>query len=181
MVAAASSEVFAPALPVRKVTAVVEPLSEARYRVQFTASLALKDKLERVRDLMRHRNPSGDLAIVFEAALDVLLEQLMKQRFGVTSKPRARGTAATSRRVNNATRRAVLDRDGLQCTWVDELGHRCESRSWLEIDHEEPLGKGGSSELQNVRVLCAGHNRLAAEREYGRGFIEAAIAQRRGG
>jgi hypothetical protein len=42
----------------------IEPLSEARYSVQLTASIDLKAKLERARDLMRHRNPSGDLAVV---------------------------------------------------------------------------------------------------------------------
>lgn len=176
----ARSEPAPLAAPIRKPTTVIEPLSVSRYRVQLTANVSLKEKLERARDLTRHRNPSGDLAVVVERALDVLLEQLMKERFGVTSKPRPRG-AASSQRVSNATRRALLERDGLRCTWTDDAGRRCESRGWLELDHREPRGKGGSSELSNMRVLCAGHNRLAAEREYGHAFIEAAIARRRGG
>src|SRR5579859_4072972 len=35
------------------------PLSETRHRVQFTASDALRGKLERARDLMRHANADG--------------------------------------------------------------------------------------------------------------------------
>jgi hypothetical protein len=47
----------------------IEPLSEARYKVQLTADAALKAKLERACDLMRHRNPGGDLAPVIDAAM----------------------------------------------------------------------------------------------------------------
>ena len=50
----------------------IEPLSEARYKVQLTAGAELKAKLERACDLMRHRNPSGDLAVVLDTALDLL-------------------------------------------------------------------------------------------------------------
>jgi hypothetical protein len=72
----------------------IEPLAEARYKVQLTASAALRDKLERARDLMRHRNPSGDLAAVVEAALDGLLEKLEKERLGRTKT--RRGTHSLS-------------------------------------------------------------------------------------
>jgi hypothetical protein len=60
----------------------IEPLGDARYKLQLTASAALRDKLERARDLMRHRNPAGDLAVVVERALDALLAQLEKERLG---------------------------------------------------------------------------------------------------
>jgi len=52
----------------------VEPLSPGRYRVQFTASAALRDKLERLTALMRFSVPDGDLAaiIVVEDPLEGL-------------------------------------------------------------------------------------------------------------
>ncbi|MGH9786740.1 MAG: hypothetical protein ACRD88_21435, partial [Terriglobia bacterium] len=40
----------------------VEPLSAARYQVQFTADAALKEKLERAQNLLSHANPSRNLA-----------------------------------------------------------------------------------------------------------------------
>jgi hypothetical protein len=178
-VVAAVPRVEQPA-PARIGPPAIEPLSEARYRVQFTASASLKEKLEQARDLMRHRNPSGDLAPIVESALDLLLEQLMKERFGAAQKPRSAG-AVTSRRVTNAARRVVLERDGLQCSWVDAQGRRCESRAWLELDHRHPRAKGGGSEPENLRLLCRSHNRFAAEQAYGRDIIEAAIAGRRRG
>jgi hypothetical protein len=73
----------------------------------------------------------------------------------------------------------VLERDGLQCSWVDARGQRCESRAWLELDHRLPRAQGGGSEPENLRLLCRSHNRLAAEHAYGRDTIAAAIAGRR--
>ena len=54
-------------LPVRP--AVVEPLAPSRYKVQFTASAELHDKLERLRALMRSSVPDGDLAAIVEQAV----------------------------------------------------------------------------------------------------------------
>ena len=46
----------------------VEPLAPARYKVQFTASAELKDKIERLRGLMRSSVPDGDLAAIIDKA-----------------------------------------------------------------------------------------------------------------
>jgi hypothetical protein len=165
-----------PAAPRRD--SILEPLSPERYRVQFTASSELKRKLELARDLLRHAEPSGDLAAVVERAVDVLLTELMKRRFGGANKTR-KARNARPERVTNATRRQVLERDGLRCAFVDEQGRRCPSRAFLEHDHVDPRGRGGSSETHNVRILCRAHNQLAAELAYGRKHIEAAIEQRR--
>jgi hypothetical protein len=44
-------------------------------------------------------------------------------------------SAARSRHIPHAARRAVLERDGLRCSWLSPDGIRCESRAWLEHDH----------------------------------------------
>jgi len=46
-----------------------EPLSPARYKIQFTASAEFRDKLERLRSLMRSSVPDGDLAAIVEMAI----------------------------------------------------------------------------------------------------------------
>ena len=43
---------------------VVKPLAPARYKIQFTASAELKDKIHRLRALMRSSVPDGDLAAI---------------------------------------------------------------------------------------------------------------------
>jgi 5-methylcytosine-specific restriction endonuclease McrA len=152
----------------------IQPLAADRYRVQFTASSALKEKLELARDLMAHRNPSRDFAPVVEQALDLLIAELQKQRFAQTSRPRRATAPRKNDRVTNATKRAVFERDGLQCSFVDEQGRRCTARAFLERDHRRPRAKGGGSGADNIRHLCRSHNQFAAEIEFGRDHIERA-------
>ena len=68
--------------------ATIQPLAPARYKVQFTASAELRDKLERLRALMRSEVPDGDLAAVIEAAVTLKLERLEARRFAATKTPR---------------------------------------------------------------------------------------------
>ncbi|MEA2749576.1 MAG: hypothetical protein QOI41_3719 [Myxococcales bacterium] len=161
----------------------IEPLSEARYKVQLTASAELKGKLERARDLMRHRNPSGDLAVVIDAAMDLLLAKLDKERLGKVKAPRApakpRAGSGSGSHCGSAipagVRRAVFERDGEQCTFVDEAGERCPQRAHLELDHIEARALGGTNAASNLRVRCRAHNRLAAEEVFGKAHVAERI------
>ena len=167
----------APSVP-HTPSARIQPLSEARYRVQLTAGDALKAKLERACDLMRHRNPSGDLAIVLDAAMDLLLAKLEKERLGKVNTPRAPATGRPGSSARPATergraipigvRRAVFERDGEQCTFLDDAVNRCPQRGHLELDHIEARALGGTSVASNLRVRCRAHNRLAAEDVFGK-------------
>jgi 5-methylcytosine-specific restriction endonuclease McrA len=154
----------------------VEQLSEARFRVEFTASAELREKLELCRDLMSHANPSRDLAVVIERAVDSLLAQLEKKRLARAKRPRPEEPArkARLRRITNAVRRRVFERDGLGCTYVSPDGRRCEARAFLELDHADPRALGGSNEAENLRVRCRAHNQLWAEQAYGRAHVESA-------
>jgi hypothetical protein len=67
---------------------VIEPLAPCRYKVQFTASAELRDKLERLQALMRSSVPDGDLAAIIDAAVTEKLERLEAQRFARTKSPR---------------------------------------------------------------------------------------------
>jgi len=202
-----SSEGEAPVAPTvgspSRVRPRVEPLAEARYKIQFTADAALKKQLELAQDLLRHTLPSGDLPTIVARALDLLVEQLMKRRFGARTKraahrsqhamaaataasaddaPRSesmrRPTRAPSN-VSRATRREVLERDGLRCSFRSDDGVQCDARAWLEDDHIHPRARGGSSGAANVRFLCKAHNLWEAERAYGRAHVEDAIRRRR--
>lgn len=95
----------------------VQPLAPERYGLQVTISQETRDKLDRAQALLRHRNPSGDLAEVLDRALDALLAKLEKEKFAATSRPRrakACKADADPRYVSNAVTRAVHDRDGEQ-------------------------------------------------------------------
>ncbi len=145
----------------------IEPLAPARYKVQFTASAGLHDKLERLRALMRASVPDGDLGAIIELAVSEKLERLEARRFAKTKSPRqgfSRRDAA-SRHIPAAVRRAVHERDGSRCRFVDEQGRRCTARDRLEFHHRRPFGHGGDHELANIQLLC--HNQYVAEHDYG--------------
>jgi hypothetical protein len=154
---------------------VVEPLSAARYRVQFTASAELRGKLERLTDLMRSEVPDGDLAAIIERAVTEKLERLEARRYAQTRAPRKRlgdtDMSPASRNIPAAVRRAVRERDGDRCRYVDERGRRCSARDRLEFHHRHPFGMGGDHSPGNIHLLCSTHNRYEAERDYGRAAI----------
>lgn len=153
--------------------AAVEALAPARYKVQFTASAELRDKLKRLQALMRSSVADGDLATIIEAAVTEKLERLEARRFARTKAPRKSlaetNTAPSSRHVPAAVRRVVYERDGGRCTYKDGRGRRCQARDRLEFHHHDrPFGRGGEHGPANVRVMCKTHNLLLAERDYGK-------------
>jgi hypothetical protein len=174
-----SSGVVSVPAPTTAVGPQLVPLSETRHKVQFTASDQLRRKLERAQDLMRHTNADGDLAVVVERAVDLLLEKLEKQRLGKTSRPRQPPPEGATASVPRATRRAVFERDGERCTFTDAEGHRCSATTWLELDHVLSRALGGSNELRNLRVRCRAHNRLYAEQTFGKEHVESKIREHR--
>ena len=88
---------------------VVEPLAPARYKVQFTASAELHDKLERLRALMRSSVPDGDLAAIIEQAVAEKLKRLESRRFGRAKIPR-KALPARRRRAKLCRSRTRLPR-----------------------------------------------------------------------
>jgi 5-methylcytosine-specific restriction endonuclease McrA len=150
---------------------VVKPLSPARYKVQFTASAELHEKLNRLQALMRSSVPDGDLAAIIEEAVTEKLERLEAKRFARSKAPRKTleqtSTIPSSRYIPAPVRRAVRERDGNQCTFVGSSGNRCTKRDNLEFHHRDPFGRGGDHSPENLQLVCRIHNAYFAERDYG--------------
>ena len=66
----------------------LEPPAPSRYRVQFTASAGLSDKLRRLHARLGRGTNADSLAEVIEAAVDAKLAELDKRQFAKTSRPR---------------------------------------------------------------------------------------------
>jgi 5-methylcytosine-specific restriction endonuclease McrA len=85
---------------------------------------------------------------------------------------------ASRRHIPNEVRRAVVLRDGEQCTYVSDDGRRCTSRAFLQLHHVRAHAIGGPSTFENLRLLCGAHNRLLAEQDFGRAHQERRVTQR---
>ena len=160
-------------------SAKVTPLALQRFGFQCTLPQATHDKLIRIRALLRHAVPSGDLVQVLDRSFDALLEKLEKRKKAATSKPRAPRGSNDPRTIPAHVRRAVFERDGDQCTFVSEDGRRCEAREFLELDHIEPVARGGPSTLANLRLRCRAHNQMAADQVFGAEFMRRKREPRR--
>jgi hypothetical protein len=166
--------------PPRAAMAVVQ-LSAERHKISFSASQRVRDLLQEAQDLRRHRCPAGDLEALFERALELLVAEEKKKKFGLTAKPRTRAPKRARKHspyIPYAVRRQVWTRDAGQCCFVGTGGQRCQARSRLEFQHVIPFARGGPSSVDNVELLCKAHNALLAERDYGREFIRRRIEQR---
>jgi hypothetical protein len=180
----------------------IEPLSPARYRIQFTASAAFHDKLERLTALMRRTAGQTDLATILEAAVTEKLQRLEARRFGsprnaakkhsIRELEKAKapvqpeswaqpgspvqpesprrpetGDVPVSRHVPAPVRRAVYEREGGRCAYVNRDGKRCTARARLEFHHVHPYARGGATTAENLRLMCRTHNVELAERFFG--------------
>ncbi len=171
-----SSEANTPPIPAPSTPPVVEPVAAARYKVAFTASAAFRDKLERLKALMRSSVPDGDLATILEEAVTEKLEKLEAKRYGTTKSPRKSleetDTSPYSRHIPTPIRRAVRERDKCRCTFVSADGRRCTETKHLEFHHIRPFGRGGDHSVDNICLLCRAHNAYLAEHDYGKEFME---------
>ena len=129
---------------------------------QFTFSDAAEAKLARVRVLLAHKYPFGDLESIFEAALDSLLDAVDPARRLPRATPPPRDPSEQTRRIPEWVKRKVRERDEDRCAFISAEGHRCGERRFLQFDHIVPWSLGGrSDDPKNVRQLCGAHNRWA--------------------
>jgi len=161
--------------PVRRLTTI-----ERVFRLQFGIDASTMAKFSRVQSIAAARQRRHvDLSELFGILCDVYLDRhdpvrrarkKGKKRRAERSAP-APAPPAQSRRVRQAVRDEVFRRDGGRCTFVDKSGARCEATINLEVDHVRPFALGGANEVSNLRLMCPAHNRLLAERTYGKRTI----------
>ena len=170
----------AASLPSAEHRDVMTPLSEETFKIQFTASRAVRDKLRQAQDLLRHRVPDGNISAILDKALDLLIQEVQKERFAVGRKAgrgsRQEAGNVSSRHIPDAIKRTVYGRDGGRCTFTDERGQRCAETGALEFDHVDGFARTHRHAVDQIRLLCRAHNQYAAEKLYGRALIERARA-----
>lgn len=149
--------------------AVIKPLAPETYKIQFTVSRHTHDRLRRTQDLMRHTLPDGDVAVIFDRALSLLLSDLERRRFSLVSRPRrngGKGDGSGSRHIPAEVRRQVWERDKGQCAFEGTHG-RCQETGLLELHHVKPFAAGGEATEENIELRCRAHNAHEAELYFG--------------
>ena len=150
------------------------------YEMRFTMTREDHERFRYAQALLSHAVPSGDVAAIFRRAIEAVITECEKRKFGARTTPveeeSAKGekpAAANGRHIPAHVRRAVWVRDGGRCTYVTPAGHRCGARTLLEFDHVTPVARGGRSTVENLRLRCRAHNQDEAERALGSTFMQA--------
>jgi 5-methylcytosine-specific restriction endonuclease McrA len=137
--------------------------------------------LDRRKELLSGKHPCGidlntllsELATTWLEKNDPAERNKRRAKRKKSRKPKRTDPGETSRHISPATRDAVYARDSGRCTYLGSNGRRCESKWDLEIHHDEvQYARGGSRSIANLRLLCAAHNKLEAERVYGKNHME---------
>jgi hypothetical protein len=158
------------------------PLAPGRFGLQSTVDQETHDLLQEAQDLMSHQVRAGEIAPVLKCALKMWVGHLRKQKFAATDRPGPARPSTFTRHIPAAVNRAVWARDGGQCAFVSDTGHRCQARALLEYDHVEPVARGGEARAESVRLLCRSHNQYAAACTFGAEFMKRKRAEaQRGG
>jgi hypothetical protein len=155
--------------PVRVVRAAVTPLSPDRYKLEVTISGEMLEKLRLAKDTLSHAIPTGDDAAILSRAFDALLEQLARQKFAGTDKPRvSRGTEGGTQDPTAAVKRSVWVRDLGRCRYIGPNGHRCGERRFVEFHHTDPRALGGEASVDLIQLRCRRHNDYEGRLYFGR-------------
>jgi 5-methylcytosine-specific restriction endonuclease McrA len=152
-----------------------------QYRLHLTISGAARDTLQQLQALMAHQVRNGDVAVIVEQALALLLAKVQRKRQAATARPRSTppnasappATSGSSRHIPAAVRRAVWRRDDSRCAFVGAQG-RCAERRGLELHHVVPFAAGGTATLANIQLRCRAHNMYEAETYLGAEVVAAA-------
>ncbi len=173
---------------------------EERLKVTFGADPDFMRKVERVRSLLSskyHRHL--ELGELFSLLMDEYIERQSpegrirrKEKREKRAEKGSSGTAAgksniqdprsdkvpdQSRHIPRKVRDEVYARDKGRCSFLSPGGRRCGSTWDLQIDHKVPFARGGDDSPENLRLLCGKHNRLEAERAYGKKHMEQYIKE----
>ncbi|BDG01971.1 HNH endonuclease [Anaeromyxobacter oryzae] len=148
-----------------------EPLTADLRRMHLTVTKRFEAKVADAGDALSHSHPGASTEVILEAALDLLLDRAEKRK-GLVEKPRREKRPSRPDHIPAEVKRAVWVRDGGCCRWALENGGVCGSRHRLQYDHIQPKALGGKSTIDNVRLLCARHNLLAARKIFGDAWMD---------
>ena len=101
--------------------------------------------------------------------LDILMNAFQLKP---TEVPAVTSPGKSTRYIPDTLRQAVFGRDRGRCQFRSPDGQQCYQTKNLEIDHIVPIGMGGKTSIDNLRLLCRAHNQLHADQCFGREFMK---------
>lgn len=141
--------------------------------LSFQAGQELLEKIEKLMDLMAHKNFDRDLGRMVEILVDQKLSRYEKRStpknilsaIPETEIDQTSNKSVPSRSIPRKVKSLVWAKQQGKCSFKDFLtGRTCDSTHGIQIDHRHPISKGGANDLQNLTLLCASHNKWKGSR-----------------
>jgi 5-methylcytosine-specific restriction endonuclease McrA len=140
---------------------------EKMFEIRFAGDEELMELIQFMRSHLSHRFSKGATFLeLFKYALQYVKDREDPGEKKVSGR---KSTARTDTRyIPESVKQEVWQRDGGRCTYVGSNGRRCDCEYNLQYDHYPvPYARGGKSTADNLRLLCAKHNRHTAKKTYG--------------
>ncbi len=150
-------------------------LTVDKTELKVILNIDLISKLDKIKALMSHKNPSMTDQELIEAMAEIVIQkidpmekakraEIRRQKNNTPQLPteEVKVSHTNSRYISAALKQAVYKRDKGQCTHPN-----CNSRKFIEYDHITPIAMGGKTTIQNLRLLCRTHNQRAAIEKFG--------------
>jgi hypothetical protein len=149
----------------------VKPISSDLDEIKFAAPSGLKEKIEKLKGLLAHKNPNLSLGELVDQLCDLGLKEWdpaqkqVRERKSPATSRKQRATDGPAARAETPISQAAIRRE----VWrrAQSRCQKCRSVFALEIDHIVPRAKGGGSEVENRRLLCRSCNQRAAIEHFG--------------
>ena len=139
-------------------------ISEQLTEIRLTVEPDFLKKLDTIRNLLSHAKPN----VTNKEILDYSMEFFLEKKDPMRSYPHSLPPVAVkqTRHISVHMKRAVWKKSNGQCCYQDPLtGRRCESKKFLEIDHIQAYSKKGTNKLDNLQLLCSGHNLMKSNKD----------------
>ena len=131
-----------------------------KYEIRFTFSKKVYEQYEEAKAKLS--NALGGTLTV-EGVFSKLLESYLRP-----IERKDRPSNKNSRYLPRSVKREVYHRDNGACTYVSLDGTRCCERRYLQFDHIQPFALRGKTEASNLRLLCGSHNKMQAQKFFGK-------------
>jgi 5-methylcytosine-specific restriction endonuclease McrA len=143
----------------------VKEVLERMFEIRFAADEELMELIRWMKSHLSHKFPKGaNYLDIFKYAIKYLKS---REDLAVRERPRKSSAKTDTRYLPKDVKQRVWKRDDGKCTFVGNNGKRCNSDFLLLFDHcPVPFARGGPSTVNNLRLLCAKHNKYTAELTY---------------
>ena len=137
--------------------------------IRLTLSRTLEQKINKLKGLMAHSDPSVSVAELLEKLCDEDLAR-RERKIHLKSGDGTKFTRAIKKTcVMKPGVRKTLPASTRRLVWQCDQGrcHNCGSTFAIQIDHIRPLALGGTHDSNNLRLLCSFCNQRAAIEKLG--------------